>query len=150
MNDVRSDSAELSGQEIEALKMTQDVIKRMADNSAKTKTIFIGLTVAIVTLSKVEPTQQTLMAWVVYAVLTFVLWFTDAKYLRLERLFRKHHQAIVNGSISSLDRWRMDVSRYKVEALLSIMLTNFTMMMYFVAELIAIVAIVIVLYHLPA
>ena len=58
MNDERASNTQLSTQEIEAIKATQEIIKRMADNSAKTKTIFIAVTAAMGTFVKVEVSAQ--------------------------------------------------------------------------------------------
>ena len=41
MGQLRDRNAVLMPNEIEAIKVTQEVIKRMADNSAKTKTVFL-------------------------------------------------------------------------------------------------------------
>ena len=50
MGQLRDRNAVLMPNEIEAIKVTQEVIKRMADNSAKTKTVFLALFAAAVTL----------------------------------------------------------------------------------------------------
>lgn len=42
MCQIRDNTSQLSPQEIEAIKATQDIIKRMAENSQKTKTCFPG------------------------------------------------------------------------------------------------------------
>lgn len=52
MGQLRDRNAVLMPNEIEAIKVTQEVIKRMADNSAKTKTVFLALFAAAVTLHK--------------------------------------------------------------------------------------------------
>lgn len=46
MGSVRARNTMLSTHEIELIKINQEIIKRMADNSAKTKTIFIAVTTA--------------------------------------------------------------------------------------------------------
>ena len=129
----RDPSAQLSAQEIEAIKATQEIIKRMAENSGKTKTIFIAITAAMGTFVKVEESMQTLMALAVYVALSVTLWHMDATYLRLERQFRNHSNAIVAGSIPSLDRWRFNPAAYAAESVVSIMLRNFTLRIYRVA-----------------
>lgn len=52
MGQLRDRNAVLMPNEIEAIKVTQEVIKRTADNSAKTKTVFLALFAAAVTLHK--------------------------------------------------------------------------------------------------
>lgn len=130
-------SPDLSAQEIEALKMTQDIIKRMAESSSRTKTIFLAVTAAFATMTKPED-AYAVPALAVYAVLTLDLWWTDARYLRLERQFRKHHTAIACRKIPTDLIFLMDPSLYEVESAPAIMLKNFTMWIYLIAFVIAI------------
>lgn len=139
MGTVRDRNTMLSAPEIELLKMTQEVIKRMADNSAKTKTLFVGVTTAAITFLKFDPSVHNLLALLAYLVVTVALWETDARYLRLERLFRHQHHAIVDGSVPALELWRMNLSRYEEESVGRIMFTNFTMWIYQIAALASVV-----------
>lgn len=148
MEETRDPSSLLSPQEIEAIKTTQDIIKRMAENSAKTKTIFIAITAAMGAFLRPEVSLQTLFALLIYLALTVTLWHMDASYLRLERKFRSHSNAIVSGSISSLDRWLFNISKYKAESVTSIMMKNFTIRMYRVACVCSVVAIAYVVIRL--
>lgn len=52
MDQARDRNTVLMPNEIEAIKANQEIIKRMADNSAKTKTVFLALFAAAVTLHK--------------------------------------------------------------------------------------------------
>lgn len=130
MGTVRDRNTMLSAPEIELLKMTQEVINRMADNSVKTKTLFVGVTAAAIAFLEFDPSVHNLLALLAYLVVTIALWETDARYLRLERLFRHQHHAIVDGSVPALELWRMNLSRYEEESVLRIMFTNFTMRAY--------------------
>lgn len=96
MKNVRDRNSVLTQSEIEALKVTQDVIKRMADNSSKTKTAFIALSVAVLTFSQGKmPSNFVLFGYLIFIM---AFWYTDAKYLQLERAFRSHYNTIVDGS----------------------------------------------------
>lgn len=139
MGTVRDRNTMLSAPEIELLKMTQEVIKRMADNSAKTKTLFVGVTTAAFAFLKFDPSAHNLFALMAYLVVTVALWETDARYLRLERLFRHQHHAIVDGSVPALELWRMNLSRYEEESVSRIMFTNFTMWIYQISALVSVV-----------
>lgn len=67
MRNVRDKNSVLTQSEIEALKVTQDVIKRMADNSSKTKTAFIALSVAVLTFSQGKmPSNFVLFGYLVF------------------------------------------------------------------------------------
>lgn len=117
--------------EIEAIKVNQEIIKRMAENSAKTKNVFLALFAAAVTLHKTINIDGFVLLGFFSVILS--MWYTDAKYLQLERQFRKHHQAILNGTISYLDQWSFNPSKYEVEPVAKIMFLNFTMWLYWLA-----------------
>lgn len=133
MGQLRDRNAVLMPNEIEAIKVTQEVIKRMTDNSAKTKTVFLALFAAAVTLHK----SITMDAFVFLGMASVIvcLWYTDAKYLQLERQFRMHHQAIINGTVGYLDQWKLNPAAYKTEPVPKIMFCNFTMFIYWLSGL---------------
>lgn len=150
MRNIRDRNTVLTQSELEALKVTQEVIKRMADNSSKTKTAFIALSVAVLTFSQGRmPPNFVLLGYLVFVV---AFWYTDAKYLQLERAFRSHYNAIVDGSIPYLDMWS-----FKVGALLErqtriagIMLTNFTMWIYWISAICVVCCFSGIRCYLPA
>ena len=150
MKNVRDRNSVLTQSEIEALKVTQDVIKRMADNSSKTKTAFIALSVAVLTFSQGKmPSNFVLFGYLIFIM---AFWYTDAKYLQLERAFRSHYNTIVDGSTPYLDMWS-----FKVGALLAkqtcvggIMLTNFTMWIYWISAICVVCCFNGIRCHLPA
>lgn len=150
MGQLRDPFALLSNNEIEAIKMTQEIIKRMAENSAKTKTVFLAITTAMITLVDTEISLRTVFALSVYLILTFALWQTDAQYLRLERLFREHHNAICDGTITALDQWRLNIGKYDAESTYSIMFKNFTMWIYYIGAGTTVILLIYVIGHLPA
>lgn len=152
MGEVRDRSAMLAPYEIEAIKATQEIIKRMAENSAKAKTTFMAVTAALVVFVKPEVTWLTALTLLAYLIITFALWRTDAKYLQLERAFRLHHSAIVDGSIPALDVWAWKVGGLlkRCESVSSIMFKNFTMWLYWCAEVIGLALLAYVSLHLCA
>lgn len=133
MDQARDRNNVLMPNEIEAIKANQEIIKRMADNSAKTKTVFLALFAAAVTLHKSIHLDCFVLLGFVSVI--FAMWYTDARYLQLERQFRKHHQAILNGTIGYLDQWAFNPVKYKVEPVAKIMFLNFTMWLYWLALL---------------
>lgn len=137
---TRSTEDVLTQPQIEAIKATQEIIKRMAENSAKTKTIFIAVTVAMASFVKPEATLQTAIGLAVYIFISISLWHMDATYLRFERQFRSHSNAIVDGSVDLIEQWQFNPSLYKAESVISIMLNNFTTRIYRIAIYVSIPA----------
>lgn len=110
----RDEAYNLDAGEIEAIKINQDIIKRMADNSAKMKSIFVTLVGVGVTLLGMEKVYLSWFIAVGYIFIAFVLWYMDASYLRLEQQFREHHKAIVDGTVTNLGQWRFNPAKYQV------------------------------------
>lgn len=140
-NPVKDRSSDLSEQEIEALKITQGIIKRMADNSQKLKTWYLSLCAICAVLVGQYFFSCALL--VVFIAVSMVFWHMDAKYLHLERKFREHYQAIIDSSIPNLDQFACRVDAYNVESVSAIMLKNFSVRIYPVFIFIAIVLFVI-------
>lgn len=86
----------LSDQQIAHLGMVQGVINRMASNSFALKALAVTIAAAIIAITG---TQQDAPASVSYVGLfpVVVFWLMDAKYLRLERLYRKLYDHIRKG-----------------------------------------------------
>lgn len=121
MEQVRDKNAQLSEQEIEAIKINQEIIKRMADNSQKIKNCFLLACSAFFVFWGSSGLSLGIKEYSAFAVITCALWFMDARYLRIERQFRKHHAAIIAGSLASLEDWEFNPSRYKVDCVFKIM-----------------------------
>lgn len=91
-------SNELSKEEkilIEEIKIIQDIIKRMADNSFKIKAWAITLIVA--TLLIKSNVNNEAIAFL--PLITF--WFLDAYYLQQEKIFRKLYDDKVNNKANN-------------------------------------------------
>ena len=80
---------------VEHLKMIQNIISRMAGNSSLMKRWTMVLVPAVATFGKFG--DAPLVAGIAGGIpLIFMCW-QDAKYLRLERAYRKLYEAIVAG-----------------------------------------------------
>ncbi|MCQ2799779.1 MAG: hypothetical protein MJ228_03320 [Bacilli bacterium] len=78
---------------IEHLKMIEDIISRMANNSIKAK----EFTIAIVSLFGVLLSINSEKQWLFVLIIPIIaLWFMDSKYLQQERTFRKLYDFIRN------------------------------------------------------
>lgn len=109
---IRDRNALLNPCEIEAIKANQEIIKRMADSSARVKTAFAVLVGASGVLLG---GGLVVAGWIV--VVVFILWWMDVSYLRLERQYRMHHAAILDGTVNYLDQWDFNPNRYPVSIL---------------------------------
>lgn len=83
---------------VEEVKIIQDVIKRMANNSFNVKTWTITLIVA--TLLFKGSDKHILIAFIPL----FAFWFLDSYYLRQERLFREVHNWITSYRLENEDK----------------------------------------------
>ncbi|WP_035072826.1 hypothetical protein [Desulfovibrio sp. 3_1_syn3] len=129
MYQVRDKNTQLSAQEIEAIKVTQEIIKRMADNSQKIKNYFLVACVIFFALLGRGVVCLGLHTYLAFCILTLTFWIMDAKYLRLERQFREHHKAIVLGTKPYLDDWDFNPSGYQVPSTIRTMFT-FSQLLY--------------------
>ena len=78
------------------LQMAQDVITRMAGNSAQMKTWTVSLVTAAFVFSGLSDNPHWLIGVGGYVpILAF--WFMDAGYLRLERCYIKLYDAVAGG-----------------------------------------------------
>ena len=84
---------------IEHLKFTQNVIARMAGNSRQTKKWAIVLVPAIIAFQKFvdPPLLIGFVSLVAFLFAFFSMWYHDANYLRLERVYRKLYETIIGG-----------------------------------------------------
>ncbi|WP_300709699.1 hypothetical protein [uncultured Desulfovibrio sp.] len=127
MCQIRDNTSQLSPQEIESIKATQDIIKRMAENSQKTKTCFLAMCAFFCAMLGKDIVEFSLRVYGAFFLLTVAFWVMDAKYLQLERRFREHHKAIVYGTIPSLEMWNFAPARYATASLARIMFSFSTL-----------------------
>ena len=101
-----------SSDKVEHLKMVQGVVARMAGNSVQMKAWTVPLVSAVVVFTGLSDDPH----WLIgvggcLPILSF--WLMDAKYLHLERCYRKLHQDIVAGvQVKSFD---LDYRPYEKE-----------------------------------
>ena len=81
---------------IEHLKLIQNIITRMGGNSAQMKTWSVSLVTAVLVLSGVTDTSYWLMG-LGGCVAVVSLGIMDARYLHIERCYRKLYGAVVDG-----------------------------------------------------
>ena len=82
---------------VEHLKMVQNVVARMAGNSAQMKTWAVSLVTAVIIFSGLSNDPH----WLISAggfVSILAFWTMDARYLHLERCYVKLHEAIAARS----------------------------------------------------
>lgn len=137
MGELRDPNSAISSDEIEALKMNQGIINRMAENSGKMKKFYLTGCAALIALYKIDSDIQIWKILIVFLIMSVMLWYLDAKYLMLERQFRKHHNAIVNGEVTYLGQWDFNPSRYKVDGLYETM-CSFSVCLYPISMLICV------------
>ncbi len=91
------------------LEMVQNVITRMGANSFALKAVTVTLTAGVLafTGAVTDPSPTILLAALVPLVM---LWYLDAQYLRLERLFRRLYDAVRRGEAG--EPFTMDISPY--------------------------------------
>jgi len=98
--------------EIAHLGMIQDVVSRMASNSFALKALAMTLASAVLAFSGSvdEPKWMYPLAGMLPQL---VFWYLDAKYLRLERLYRRLYDEVRAGQLSS--SFSMETSAFKSE-----------------------------------
>jgi len=77
---------------IEEIKLIQDIIKRMADNSFKIK----GWTVTLVVVSLIFKNNSNLNHLIAFIPL-LSFWILDAYYLKVERIYRKLYSWVIKN-----------------------------------------------------
>ena len=125
----RDKNAILEQNEIDAIKINQEIIKRMAENSQRIKNFFLAMCAIVSALIGKQQIQMSGYILLVFIAVTTVFWFMDAKYLQLERQFRKHHMSIVSGSIGFLEQWDFNPHRYRKDSTLNLMI-SFSLLIY--------------------
>lgn len=124
-----SNHSNIDSHQLEAIKINQDIIKRMHDSSQRIKNYFLTLSGAIIIFmgSKSIDNPYFLIGFI-FIISAF--WYMDSRYLQLERSFIKHHNAILDGNIDCLEQFRFNAKAYKKDNLIKLMFLNFTMIIY--------------------
>ena len=101
--------------EIKHLEIIQGVINRLASNSFKMKGWSIGLITAFYAFIFSQDASIKWYAFLVPLIPAFGFWLLDAYYLRLEKLFRKVYEWVVdchNGLRTDYKPFYMNYERF--------------------------------------
>ncbi len=101
---------ELDRARIAHLEMIQNVVTRMAANSFALKALAVALTAGVLAFAGAAPDPTPL---VVLAALVpvLMLWVLDARYLRLERLFRRLYDTVRRAEAA--EPFTMDIAPFE-------------------------------------
>lgn len=106
---------------IEEVKVTQDIIKRMASNSFNVKAW--AITLIVVSLLYRGEGNYIFVSFIPL----FAFWYLDSYYLQQEKLFREVHKWIVKYRLSNDDNlFSMDMTRFKnnIDSIFEIMFSK--------------------------
>jgi hypothetical protein len=102
--------AEFDQVRIAHMQMIQGVITRMAGNSFALKTLAVALTTGVVAL--LGAVQKPSFFYISAGVLPIaIFWWLDARYLQLERLYRRLYDDVRLGTMT--DNFGMDTRPYR-------------------------------------
>ena len=100
----------LSEGKIAHLGMVQGIINRMASNSFALKALAVTIAAAIIALTGTQVSSLSTTSYVgIFPVLVF--WHMDAKYLRLERLYRRLYDHIRNDK--DVEAFSMNITMFE-------------------------------------
>jgi len=102
--------SELSESHTAHLGMIQGVINRMASNSFALKALAVTIAAATIALTSAQQNAASTYAGLLPVI---VFWLMDAKYLRLERLYRKLYDHIRTGQ--EFEAFGMSTSQFDGE-----------------------------------
>ncbi len=103
---------EPSDNQVRHLEIIQGVINRMASNTFALKVLAGILAAAVLSYAGAANDVQPVLVWIgVIPVSAF--WYLDARYLRLEKLFRKLYNAVREGYVE--EPFDMNFSRFVSE-----------------------------------
>jgi len=103
---------EPSDNQVRHLEIIQGVINRMATNTFALKALAGTFAAAVLAYAGAANDVQPVLVWIgVIPVSAF--WYLDARYLRLEKLFRKLYNAVRKGNVE--EPFDMNFSRFDAE-----------------------------------
>lgn len=97
-------------QKITYLKLIQDIIKRMADNSFKLKAWTTALVSAILAIAE-KADQLYLLPMAGFILILF--WYLDAYFLRMENMYRDLYNHV--RKLSDISPLEFDLSPYRAD-----------------------------------
>ena len=110
-------------EKLKHLEFIQGVITRMNSNSFAIKTWMMTILAAFLAM---YASHQNAWYLLVAIVPTLVFWFLDAKYLKMERQYRKLYEAALKNQIAVFD---MDASKYN-ECYISVLFSKTILWVY--------------------
>lgn len=122
----------LSEEEIEIVKVNQEIIKRMADNSKHIKILYITLITASMSILVKNISTYHNQILLFLLGITIVCFYLDARYLHLEMLFIEHHKAIIRGKIRIERMWLLNYKNYEKHTPFYKAIFNFSLTIYFI------------------
>jgi len=113
----------LNNDKKEHLKMIQEIIKRMANNSFLIK----GWTISLISVIAIFADLKNDFSFILIAILpVFIFWMLDAYYLQQERKYRKLYSCVQQDYINSSNKvelFDMATTKIEVACLFRIMFT---------------------------
>lgn len=95
------------------IDLIQDCIKRMANNSFLLKGWAISLIGIIVALADKEINK--IFLGVVTLIIAIIFWILDAYFLRIERMYRKMYDWVINERIAGRESCLYNLNPYRFE-----------------------------------
>jgi len=134
INGIKDDPVFTSARERKALKALQVNIQRMSGKSDIMKWSFIATMLAMAYVMRIfgETSSTGYITYATCAVITLILWYNDARYLRVERQLCKHSEAILNHSIPQDQLFDFNPNKYKADNILKIMCCSFSTSFYWI------------------
>lgn len=115
----------------EHLKMIENIITRMANNSFQLKSWTVSLITAI--LIFVDLKKQVCFIWIVFIPI-IVFWVLDAYYLQLERKYRKLYNSVQKDYVNKTNKvslFDMSTQKFNVDKIIKIMFSKSICPIYF-------------------
>lgn len=115
----------------EHLKMIENIITRMANNSFQLKSWTVSLITAI--LIFVDLKKQVCFIWIIFIPI-IVFWVLDAYYLQLERKYRKLYNSVQKDYVNKTNKvslFDMSTQKFNVDKIIKIMFSKSICPIYF-------------------
>ena len=124
----------MNQEQIEELKIYQDIIKRLAENSFRIKAWTVTLIVGIL-LFKDVGIELLLISMI--PVLSF--WFIDSYYVHLERFYRDSYNDIVLNKNPKRIPFLIPGNQINFKKILKTMLSSFNLLFFYIAIILIII-----------
>jgi len=131
------------------LDLIQAVINRMAANSFEIKKWNLSIVAIVLALGKddLKNNQHLLALAIVIGITVFAFWFLDAYFLRLERMYRKLYEYVIeHPDDPKRTRYNLNVSPYvkNVSSQLGVMF-SVSLIPFYLIQLVGLVVLALVM-----